>query len=142
MKRIVSIILAFSLLLVLISCQNENSSSAKSVDVDLTRLSGTMVYSEVYNMLENTESYLGKTVRMRGRFSVYRSPDTGIPYFACVIEDATACCSQGLEFVLDGAPRYPDDYPSVGTEITVSGEFGTYEEGGYRYCHLIRAKFE
>ena len=41
--------------------------SAGKVDVDLTVLSSTMVYSEVYNMLLFTpDSYLGKTVKMMG----------------------------------------------------------------------------
>ena len=41
--------------------------SAGKVDVDLTVLSSTMVYSEVYNMLYNDPAhYLGKTVKARG----------------------------------------------------------------------------
>ena len=43
---------------------------AGKVDVDLTVLSSTMVYSEVYNMLYNDPAhYLGKTVKARGEFS-------------------------------------------------------------------------
>ncbi len=43
--------------------------SAGKVDVDLTVLSSTMVYSEVYNMLYNDPAhYLGKTVKARGIF--------------------------------------------------------------------------
>ena len=63
-------------------------------------------------------------------------------YFACIIADATACCSQGLEFFLAGEYTYPDDYPELGTEITVSGTFETYDEDGYMYCHLVDAVFE
>lgn len=50
------------------------------------------------------------------------------------------CCSQGLEFVLEGTYAYPQDYPSLGTEITVTGEFRTYEESGNLYSHLTDAK--
>lgn len=47
--------------------------SADGAEVDLTVLSSTMVYAEVYNMLYNDpESYLGKTVRARGEFSIYQ----------------------------------------------------------------------
>ena len=43
--------------------------SAGKVDVDLTVLSSTMVYSEVYNMLYNDPAhYLGKTVKAKGNF--------------------------------------------------------------------------
>ena len=120
--------------------------SADGVDVDLTALSSTMVYSEVYNMMCTPDDYIGKTVKMEGQFAIYQATDENgafIPgqiYFACVIADATACCSQGLEFVLIGEHAYPDDYPELGAEITVVGTFQTYEENGYMYCHLIDAE--
>ena len=127
----------------------KNTGAAFSdIDVDLTKLSSTMVYSEVYNMMTEPEAYLGKTVRMKGQFALYQATDAnGQPmpeqiYFACVIADATACCQQGLEFILAGDYQYPDDYPLPGAEITVAGEFRTYMEGQYRYCHLVNAVFE
>ena len=109
------------------------------IDVDLTKLSSTMVYSEVYNMMYTPGDYIGKTVKMKGQFACYEDPDTKALYFACVIADATACCSQGLEFVLRGENTYPDDYPGIGSEITVSGTFEVYEENGSKYCRLADA---
>lgn len=45
----------------------QTQTSADGVDVDLTVLSSTMVYSEVYNMLYNDPAhYFGKTVKARG----------------------------------------------------------------------------
>lgn len=128
--------------------EDSQKSEATSYDVDLTRLSSTMIYSEVYNMMSEPEKYIGKSIRMNGQFALYQATDEeGKPiqdqiYFACVIADATACCSQGLEFVLADELVYPDDYPELGTEITVSGTFETYDENGYMYCHLINAVFE
>ena len=63
-------------------------------------------------------------------------------YPACIIQDATACCSQGLEFILEGNPAYPEGYPEVGTEVTVLGTFETYLEDGNMYCRLQNAKIE
>ena len=111
-------------------------------DVDLTNLSSTMVYSEVYNMVMDPSEYMGKYIRMEGPFSVYTNPDTKKNYFACVIQDATACCAQGLEFELAGDYSYPEDYPAVNTDVIVSGTFDTYEEEGYTYITLRNAKFE
>lgn len=52
---------------------------AGKVDVDLTVLSSTMVYSEVYNMLYNDPAhYLGKTVKARGEFSIYQLVTDGV----------------------------------------------------------------
>lgn len=114
--------------------------SANGVDVDLTALSSTMVYSEVYNMMASPEKYIGKTVKMKGPFAFYHDEATDNYYFACIIRDATACCAQGIEFVLTDDYVYPDDYPDVDEEICVIGVFDTYQEGNYTYCTLRKAK--
>ena len=124
----------------------QTQTSADGVDVDLTVLSSTMVYSEVYNMLYyDPESYYGKTIKMTGVFSIYQMVVDGVAQpdpvaYGCIIADATACCAQGMEFVLEGDFTYPDDYPELGTEITVIGEFQPYEENGMIWYHLINAR--
>ena len=107
------------------------------VSVDLTKMNSTMVYSEVSNMVNTPKNYEGRTVRMQGSFAVYEGD--GRNYYACIISDATACCQQGMEFVLAGEHEYPKDYPAIGTEITVTGVFDTYKEGEQMYCQLIDA---
>ena len=120
--------------------------SADGVEVDLTVLSSTMVYSEVYNMLYNDPAhYLGKTVKARGGFSIYQLVTDGVLQpdpvaYACIIADATACCAEGMEFVLKDDLAYPDDYPELGAEITVIGEFQPYEENGVTWYHLVNAR--
>lgn len=120
----------------------ESNTLTESYDVDLTKLSSTMVYSQVYNMIVSPDDYLGKKIKMSGNFSVYQDQTTHKIYYACLIADATACCSQGIEFELEGDYTYPDDYPELNSTITVSGIFDTYEENGYLYCRLINAKME
>ena len=107
-------------------------------DIDLTDMSSTMVYSEVYNMMTEPDKYMGKSVKMTGTFAVYEGDERN--YYACIISDATACCSQGIEFVLDGEYVYPQDYPELGSEITVTGTFDTYYEDDIMYCQLCGAK--
>lgn len=106
------------------------------IDVDLTKLSSTMVYSEVFNMMSKPEDYIGKTIKMDGQFTVYHDESTGNNYFACIIQDATACCAQGMEFVLTDDYSYPADYPGEGEDVAVVGVFDTYMEGDYKYCTL------
>lgn len=124
--------------------QEKSVSSAEpgAVDLDLTALSSTMVYAEVYNMMCTPEQYLGKTVRMSGTYSEFQEPSTGQRYYTCLIADATACCSQGMEFVLTEDYAYPADYPKPDSQITVTGVFETYREGSDLYCHLTRAVLE
>jgi hypothetical protein len=112
------------------------------VDVDLTKLSATMVYTEVYNMMCLPEDYIGKKIRMKGIYAIYLGAEEGKLYHACIITDATACCAQGIEFELTDDYRYPDDYPEENTEICVSGTFDTYQEGEMTYCTLRNACLE
>lgn len=111
MKRILCAMLALTMIFAASACgrkPNEKAQEApvsaaeKECDVDLTKLSSTMVYSEVYNMIFEPQDYLGKTVKMNGQFAIYQmtEPDgTPVPdriYYACLIADATACCQQGI----------------------------------------------
>ena len=98
-----------------------------TVDYDLTQMSSDLVYATVYQMMvtyyEATKKY----------------------YFYCVIQDATACCAQGMEFVWgDGTHIYPEEYPEDNAEIVVEGIFEAYrEEGdGNLYCRLSDATLQ
>ncbi len=118
----------------------ETSGIPDSDYVDLTVLSSTMVYSEVFNMMMEPEKYIGKTVKMSGMYSVYYDESKDKYYHACIISDATACCSQGLEFELTEDYKYPDDYPEEAEDVCVTGIFDTYQEDGYKYCVLKNAR--
>ena len=156
MKKLFCVLLAALLLCTLAACGHEDTAKkpaaedaegTAAVDIDLTVLSGIMVYSEVNSMISFPDNYIGKTVKMKGQFAigyVYNTdgtPDESTARFACVIADATACCSQGLEFILTGEHTYPDEYPELGAEITVVGTFEWYEEDGCRYYRLGNASF-
>lgn len=109
---------------------------AGEVDVDLTALSATMVYAEVYNMMTAPEAYMGKTVKMRGQYYASYYEVTDNYYHYVIIADATACCQQGIEFIWNGDHQYPQDYPDDNTQIEVTGIFGSYEELGYTFYYL------
>ena len=113
--------------------------------VDLTALSSTMVYAEVFAMMSSPEDYVGKTVKMQGIFSkgqLYAagSLNDGGTVFACIVQDATACCAQGIPFELAGDYTYPQDYPELGDTITVVGTFEIHEQEGMQFCRLRDAE--
>lgn len=119
--------------------------TAESTFVDLTALSSTMVYGEVFAMMSSPEDYVGKTVKMQGIFSkgqLYAagSLNDGGTVFACVIQDATACCAQGIPFELAGDHTYPQDYPELGDTITVVGTFEIHQQEGMEFCRLRDAE--
>lgn len=119
--------------------QAASASADRPVDLDLTAISGTVVYSQVYDMMAEPEAYMGQKIRMRGSLSYFQDPDTMQEYFAAIIADATACCAQGIEFVCKDERSYPQDYPPLDTEITVTGTFNTYYEGESMYIQLTDA---
>lgn len=149
MKKLILIISALVLVAALTACSGKTAATgttetaaktAQSIDVDLTQMSSTMIYSEVQNMMLKPADYVGKTVKMQGAFSVSEIGENR--YFACIIKDATACCAQGIEFQWAGDHSYPADYPKDGSDITVTGEFTTYNEGQQQYCQLKNAELK
>lgn len=106
--------------------------------LDLTALSSTMVFAEVYSIMSHPDEYIGRVIKMKGPYYSLFYDETGFFYHYVVIEDATACCQQGIEFVWSGEHAYPDDYPDDQTIIEVTGTFGTYDElGESYYCLLV-----
>ncbi|WP_432651283.1 hypothetical protein [Huintestinicola sp.] len=104
-----------------------------TADIDLTKLSSTMVYSEVYNIMSDPESYCGKTIRVDGTFAAFYDSEMDQSYYAVLIADATACCQQAIEFVLSGDHKWPDDYPELDEPIEIYGVFGRYSFGDNTY---------
>ena len=103
-------------------------SKETEVDYDLSKLSGNVVYSQVYAMMKNPEEYVDKTFKISGVFALGKDKD-GNTMYGCIIKDALGCCQQGIQFQWEGNHKYPDDYPDLGTEITVVGTFSYQKDG-------------
>ncbi len=123
----------------------ENTTDSEGVDYDLTEMGEDMVYATVYQMMMEPDAYIGKTVKMRGIYnSVWYEP-TQQYYQYVIIEDAMACCAQGIEFIWeDGSHIYPEEYPEQGEYIEVVGIFETYKEDNDEnlYCRLNNSTME
>lgn len=115
----------------------------QSIDIDLTQMSSTMVFSEVYNMMMTPDDYQGKVIKMKGQFLTDLDTANNKRYYACLILDATACCAQGLGFVPKDGYLYPEDFPESDSEITVTGTFDYFWENEYIInCRLLDADIE
>ena len=148
MKKYLSILMSLCLLCTLAAgCAEKAGTPAEGTElttkaaipdfVDLTTLSSTMVYAEVYNIMSYPDDYAGKTLKVGGTYqSEYYAP-TKQYYHFIVIADAAACCAQGLEFAWTGDHAYPKDYPKDGAPIEVTGVYERYEERGETYYHLM-----
>ena len=106
------------------------------VNLDLTKMSATMIYSTIFDMLIMPEDYVEKIIKVTGWFETYMDTKSGELYYAVLVPDATACCQQGLEFVWKGNHAYPDDFPKPGQDITVTGIYKMIENDGVTYTYL------
>ena len=124
MKKFLAAICAAALLIS--GCVEEKTPVPEKVlteviDVDLTKLNANMVYSAVFDMLENPAAYRGNTIKIRGKYFALHDPAKDEYHHSCVIWDATACCMQGMEFELADK-----NYPPNESEITLIGKFDVY----------------
>lgn len=143
MKNRLALFLALCLVLVSLSAAfAETVSEPIQVDLDLSQMSGTIVYAEVYNLVYDPAPYLGEVLRIRGYYSFFRDPVSDNVYYACVIPDATACCMQGIEFVPAEEPADPDHYQEDNADLTVTGRLEMYDDNGISYLHLTDARVE
>ncbi len=62
--------------------------------IDLTEMSSTVVYTEVYNMVTTPDDYVGKTIKVDGLYTPSFFDTTGDYYPYILVEAATACCQQ------------------------------------------------
>lgn len=114
-------------------------SESSAMEIDLTNMSSTMVYSYVFNMISTPDDFIGQRFRIRGIYDEQYWDQTKLTYHYIVIADATACCAQGLEFVLTDPNAA---YPQVGEEFEISGIFGTYEDEGNLYIQIAADSLE
>ena len=129
-------------LLLLAGCGKKEKVQAVPVDIDLAAMSDTMAYPEACTMNETPEDYMGKVVRAKGSFATYEDESNGNMFYAVLVYDPTGCCSAPLEFQPSGDLTYPDDFPEKGSDITVTGTFGTYMDGDTSYVTLKDAVLE
>lgn len=105
--------------------------------LDLTLLGSSMVYGEVFSMVNYPEQYLNKQVKVAGAYFPSYYEETDKYYHYVVIADATACCQSGLEFIwLGHEEEYPENYPKDGDTIIFTGIYKKYEELGKTYYYL------
>jgi len=95
-----------------------------------------MVYAQLFNILTDSESYLGKTIKMQGSYYASRSEITDRLYHLVIVNDTSACCEAGIEFIWSGEHTYPDDYPAENARIEVAGIFDSYQMSGQTLYYL------
>ena len=142
MKKVLTVLLAFCMLfsvtLCLCACDDEEdvqgaetskTVTEKKVDIDCTKLSSTLAYNKVYQIMYDPTEFAGQRVKIKGTFSKGTITGGGNQHYFVDVYDNTACCSAWLTFTWSGH-AYPDEFPTNGEEITVTGKITTFTENG------------
>jgi len=151
MKRSLLILLVLTLFLVVLAgCAGDRTQEgsaapgsrtaeqreAAHVDIDLSRLSSTLISAEMFNIFTNAEENFGKTIRVRGSYSFFHHEPTDSYYHMIITVEGDECCWEGFEFKWTGNHVFPDDYPALGTRIELDGIFSVETTGDSRYFYL------
>ena len=109
------------------------------VDYDLSDMNFTMISSFFFQMLIEPEEYENKTFKIKGKFQTFDNEENpaALPYFSVIMNDATMCCQEGIDFVWKGDHKYPDDYPQPDQEITIVGKYIVTETNGFTYNYIL-----
>ena len=117
---------------------------ASAADIDLTKMSKTMLFAVVLDIHSRPEQYLGKSVRMSGKFAIIQGvdaqgqPDPDKIFYNCVIPGAQS----SLEFNVAGELYYPEDFPDLESTITVEGVYEKYEDNGKVYYRVGQSEID
>ena len=133
MKRLAVLLLLLTLI-----------SPACAADIALTKMSKTMLFAVVLDIRSRPEQYLGKSVRMSGKFAIIQGvdaqgqPDPDKIFYNCVIPGAQS----SLEFGVAGELYYPEDFPDLESTITVEGVYEKYEDNGKVYYRVGQSEID
>lgn len=163
MKKMKLIILSVMILVYLSACESNNEKETKKDTektnqediqevikntkeddiIDLTKLSDSMVYAQLYVILTKPEEHLGKTIKIKGEYYEVFNEVTNANNFYVITTDEAQCCQTGLEFVIKNESiEYPKDYPKANSTIEITGIFTKGYDNGSEYYYLLTDKID
>jgi uncharacterized membrane protein YcgQ (UPF0703/DUF1980 family) len=152
MKKAIAFLSIFALMLTgLAGCGNSSDTSAaqSSVQVasagaanisavqpaDIFEIKEKMFIAQTNDIYNNTEDYLGKTLKYEGIFTGYTIPETGITYYS-VIRYGPGCCGSDGNCGFEVEWTDGREYPNENDWVEAVGVLETYDEDGYTYLRL------
>jgi len=139
MKKFIPILFIICLISIPITVcfiKDGGTESAVVIDLDMSKMSGVMVYSQVVNIYENPKEHVGKRIKINGQYYASYYDQTKSYYHHVLVGDEASCCQIGFVFVWNGEHTYPDDYPENQARIELEGLFKSYEALGKTYYFL------
>ena len=143
MKIRIVIVLLYVSVVMFFSCVKAGEAESipqETIDIDLSQVNSIVVFSQVSNMYTGPWNYLDAIIRISGTLSFFDDTD-GRRYSMVMVQDASACCAQGIEFESDDQ-GLSENSLSEDDKIIVTGRFKLYQEDGYSRIYLVDAVVE
>ncbi len=118
--------------------KKESNESLDDIDYDLRTMSETMVYSHIFDLMLNPTEYENTRFIINGSLEEKLDLNTGETFYVIFIEDAAACCVQGLEVVFPEDVSIPIFLPQT---VNLQGTIGVYEFNNSDFAFVNAEEF-
>lgn len=88
-----------------------------SVDMDLSSFNRIMTYAQMQQVIRDPEAYENRIFRLNGKFNYAQT--SGLAKI--IISDNAGCCEICMVFLPASDLVFPDDYPPLYADITITG---------------------
>ena len=116
MKRIAKNCLSL-LLIVLMAWGCVHAEELYEADLDLSGFNRAMTYAQISGILRTPEAFEGMIIRAKGQFNYSEKTQTA----KIIFSDSAGCCEITLAFSGMEDWIFPDHYPPLYAQITVTG---------------------
>lgn len=107
-------------------------SSESPVDIDVTSLSSTMIAAELFNVQRNMPDYIGKTIKLKGKYNEYYDSYYERTIHLVYAMDEGGCCPIEFEIVLPEG----ESYPQKENEIEIFGKISSDTSADYTNYYI------
>ncbi len=105
------------------------------VDYDFTKMSSTITYAQIYDMMWNPDFYVGKVLKVQGVYYSKYFDDISSEQHYVVINDALGCCPQGLEFIVTEEEN--PSFPQADSLVEIYGTFEKTVINGLTFYRIV-----
>lgn len=104
--------------------------------MDLSDMSYTMAYAQVYSMVMAPKRHQGETLKIKGSYYGFQTQEGQDVHLILIIDEA-GCCEVGMEFQITGNLAWPQDYPPNNSIILLTGLMDIIHHGDNPYPLLV-----
>ncbi len=114
------------------------ATAEQSIDVDLSACSRGIIYAQMMQVCRSPLDYDGKLFRLKGKFNYSEAHDLA----RIIFSDNTGCCETALVFKTAETLAFPEDYPPLWGDITITARLTADRTDPDMPCYFSQAVIE